>query len=114
MIQIYFIKKNFDVQKAERWFKERHEVIQMIDLSRAKLGRRELQSVVDQVGLDALIDVTSRAWRECTARFSGDAERIMNALIENPRCLTLPIVRDGKRATVGYAPEIWTRWLEED
>lgn len=114
MIQIYFYKKNFDAQKAERWFKERRVQVQMIDLARAKLGRRELQSVVDQVGLDAVIDVMGRPWRECPARFSGDAERIMNALIEDPRCLCLPIVRDGKRATVGYAPDVWTRWIDDE
>ena len=32
MIQIYFGKKNFDTQKAERYFKERRIQVQMLDL----------------------------------------------------------------------------------
>ena len=56
MIQIYFYKKNFDAQKAERFFRERRVQVQMIDLSRAPIGRRELESVKARVGLDALSD----------------------------------------------------------
>ena len=38
MIQIHFYKKNFDAQKAERFFKERRVQAQMIDLSRVPMG----------------------------------------------------------------------------
>ena len=37
-IQIYCGKKNFDVQKAERWFKERRIPFQTLDLKKHKLG----------------------------------------------------------------------------
>ncbi|MFQ9446251.1 MAG: arsenate reductase family protein [Christensenellales bacterium] len=30
-----------------------------------------------------------------------------------PQLLKLPIVRDGRRATVGYCPEIWEAWLKD-
>ena len=33
MIQIYLYKRSFDVQKAERWFKERRIPTQTVDLS---------------------------------------------------------------------------------
>lgn len=112
MIQIYFLKKNFDVQKADRWFKERRTQVQMVDLSRAKIGRRELESVRARVGLDAMIDKDSMAWKECPARFSAGEDAVLNALAEDPRRLRLPIVRNGKLATVGYQPEEWTAWLE--
>ena len=41
-IQIYALKKNFDVQKAERYFKERSIKFQSIDLSKKPMGAREL------------------------------------------------------------------------
>ena len=110
MIQVYFLKKNFDVQKAERWFRERKIPVQMIDLAKARLGRRELDSVRRSAGLEALIDAESRAWKECPARYSGDEERIVAALLENPARLRLPIVRNGQMATVGYAPDTWETW----
>lgn len=112
MIQIYFHKRNFDTQKAERWFRERGVKVQAVDLTRAKIGRRELESVRAQVGLDALIDKDGKAWKECPARYAAGEAAILDALLDDPRRLRLPIVRDGKRATVGYAPDEWAKWLE--
>ena len=111
MIQIYFYKKNFDAQKAERFFKERRVQAQMIDLGRVPMGRRELESVKARVGLDALIDKEGTAWKECPARFASGEEAIFAALLENPKRLKLPIVRNRKLATVGYQPEEWEKWL---
>ena len=111
-IQIYTLKKNFDTQKAERYFKERRISYQLVDLTRARMGKRELQSVADKVGLDMLIDRKSKAFLESTIRFSTDPERIVEALCEDPRMLQLPIIRNGKLATVGYQPETWAAWTE--
>ena len=30
--------------------------------------------------------------------------------MEHPGLLKTPIVRNGKQATVGYAPEVWDSW----
>ena len=38
MIQLYISKKNFDAQKAERFFKERRVQVQVMDLKKHKLG----------------------------------------------------------------------------
>lgn len=111
-IQIYTLKKNFDTQKAERYFKERKVSYQLVDLTRTRMGKRELQAVVAKVGIDALIDRKSKAFLESTIRFSTDIERIMEALSEDPRMLRLPVVRNGKLATVGYQPETWATWVE--
>ena len=85
--------------------------MQLVDLSRARLGRRELEAVKARVGLDALVDREGAAWKECPARFAAGEEAVFNALLEDPRRLVLPIVRNGKEATVGYRPEEWERWL---
>ena len=31
-------------------------------------------------------------------------------LLKNPSLYVTPIVRNGKKATVGYKPEIWQTW----
>ena len=31
-------------------------------------------------------------------------------LLDNPRLLKTPIVRNGRQATVGYCPEVWQGW----
>jgi len=110
MIQIYFYKKNFDAQKAERWFKERRIPFQAVDLARARIGLRELESVRAAVGLDAMIDKEGRPWKECPARYAAGEEAVLVALAEDPRRLKLPIVRSGKLAATGYRPEQWETW----
>ena len=56
-IQIYAAKKNPDVLKAERFFKERRISYQMMDLKKHKLGRRELELFARAAGgAQALVD----------------------------------------------------------
>lgn len=112
MIQLYHLKRTPDVQKAERFFKERRVPCQAVDLTRHKLGPRELASVAKAVGLKNLVDETSMAWKESTAQFLHSPDALIEALCQNPKLLKLPIVRDGNRATVGVQPEVWAAWIE--
>lgn len=109
-IQIYALKRNFDVQKAERYFKERKIPFQFVDLGRHKLGLRELENFKSQIGLRQMIDTESDLWKESTARFLTGDQAILEALQAQPKLLRLPIVRNGKLATIGYAPDTWAQW----
>ena len=102
--------KGFDSQKAVRYFQERRIPVQRIDLLRFGISRRELESVRAQVGLDALIDREGRAFAASAVRFSDREDLIFQALLDDPRLLRAPIVRNGKLATVGYQPEAWSAW----
>ena len=31
-------------------------------------------------------------------------------VLQNQKALLIPIVRNGKQATVGYKPEVWKEW----
>ena len=95
MIQIYFYKKNFDAQKAERFFKERRVQAQMIDLSRVPMGRRELESVKARVGLDALIDKEGAAWKECPARFAAGGSLVADDVADSAVCRDHRKIRHG-------------------
>ena len=56
-IQIFGTKKNADVRKAERFFKERGIKFQSIDLKEKGLSKGEFNSVMQAVGgVDAMID----------------------------------------------------------
>ena len=55
-IQIYCGKKNFDAQKAERYFKERRIPFQALDLKKHKLGEREIRMMISAIGIEKLID----------------------------------------------------------
>ena len=35
---------------------------------------------------------------------------LLEKLLENQQVLRQPIVRNGRQATVGYAPDVWKTW----
>ena len=107
-IQIFGKSKCFDTKKAERWFKERRIKYQSVDLLRFGMSRGELTSVKNVVGLDALID--GKAPGAEILRYLAHDEDKLEKLFEDPRLLRTPVVRNGKQATVGYAPEVWETW----
>lgn len=110
-IQIFGTKKSADTRKAERWFKERRIKYQLIDMKEKGISKGEFTSVKQAVGgLDALIDPAAKdkdtlALLQYTAE-SGKEEK----LFENQQLIRLPIVRNGKKATIGYCPEVWDTW----
>lgn len=107
-IQIFGKSKCFDTKKAERYFKERRIKYQYIDLVRYGMSRGELTSVKNAVGLSALIDELAPG-AEVLTYLAYDADKL-DKLFEDPRLLKTPIVRNGRQATVGYAPEVWKSW----
>ena len=111
-LQIY-CGKNFDTQKAERFFKERRIPYQRIDTLKYGIGRRELETIAAATGLDALCDKESKAFRESVLAYTQSRETILAGLMEKPQLLRLPIVRNGKKATVGVCPDVWEKWIED-
>ena len=107
-IQIFGKTKCFDTKKAERYFKERRIKYQRVDILGVGMSKGELNSVKTAVGLDAMIDETA-AGAEILKYLAYEADR-EEKLIENPAFIKTPIVRNGKKATVGYNPEVWKTW----
>lgn len=109
-IQIFGKSKCFDTKKAERYFKERRVSYQQVDLLRYGLSKGEFQSVKRAVGLQAMIDPKSKDKEAAMLSYLASDEAIEEKLMENPKLLKTPIVRNGKQATVGFCPEIWKTW----
>ena len=107
-IQIFGKSKCFDTKKAERWFKERRIKYQYIDIVKYGMSRGELQSVKNAVGLDNLADPKDQDYALFQYLAGGDAK--LEKLFEVPEMIRTPVVRNGKKATVGYCPEIWKDW----
>ena len=109
-IQIYSGKKNFDAQKAERYFKERRIPFQNLDLKKHRLGEREIRLMIAAVGMENLIDREDKKVKEHPACYYDREELLIPAIQESPWLLKLPIVRNGNKMTQGYRPEIWEKW----
>ncbi|WP_303203576.1 arsenate reductase family protein [Raoultibacter timonensis] len=110
-IQVFGTKKSFDTKKAQRYFKERRVKFQFIDLKEKGMSKGELESVCRAVGgIDKLIDPQAKDGDTVALLAYLAPEQKFDKVLENQHVIAEPVVRNGKQATVGYAPEIWKTW----
>ena len=110
-IQIFGKSKCFDTKKTERWFKERRVKFQSIDLLKYGMSGGEFDSVLRAIGsVDKLIDWDKKSPQIDLMRYMDDARAKEDKLFDDPALMKTPIVRNGKKATVGYCPEVWATW----
>ena len=110
-IQICGTKKSADTRKAERFFKERGIKFQFVYMKEKGLSKGEFNSVAQAVGgMDKLIDEDAKD-KDTLAliKYIADEDRL-EKILENQQILKMPIVRNGKKATVGYQPDVWKGW----
>ena len=109
-IQIFGRDKCFDTKKAQRYFKERRISFASIDINLKGLSKRELESVIASVGLKNLFDAKSKEYeKHNVGKIINDSVKI-ELLMKYTQLYKTPIVRNGKLATVGFAPEVWKDW----
>lgn len=110
-IQIFGVKKSFDTKKAERYFKERRVKFQFIDLKEKEMSKGEFESVCRAVGgIDNLIDPNAKDEDLLALIKYLGADARYDKVFENQHIIKMPVVRNGKKATVGYEPETWKSW----
>lgn len=112
-IQIYVNRKNPDVLKAERFFKERRIPYQLMDLKKHKLGRKELEVFVSAVGAKTLVDREGKKALERPVAHMSTDSLIVAELLNDPSALRSPIVRNGSKVTVGADEAAWKSWMTE-
>ena len=75
------------------------------------MSKGEYNSVKQAVGgMDKLIDEKTKDQQTyLLIKYLAEEDK-EEKLLENPKLFKTPIVRNGKKATVGYEPEIWNKW----
>ena len=108
-IQIFGKSKCFETKKAERYFKERGIKVQMIDILSKGMSKGELNSVIQALGggIDSVIDTNAKDY--CMIKYLLDDAKA-EKLNEYPKLYKTPIVRNGRKATVGYKHDVWKDW----
>lgn len=110
-IQIFGTTKSFDTKKAERYFKERRIKFQSIDVVKYGMSGGEFDSVLRAVGgIDQLIDWELKHPEIDLMRYMEGSRAKEDKVFDNPKLMRTPIVRNGRKATVGYCPEVWASW----
>jgi arsenate reductase-like glutaredoxin family protein len=110
-IQIFGSQKSQDSRKAERYFKERRIKYQLIDMKKYGMSGGEFDSILRAVGgVDNLVDWEGKSPDLDVLRYLADPLDKEDKVFDNQSLIKLPVVRNGKQATVGYCPEVWSTW----
>ena len=114
-IQIYGTSKCFDTKKAQRYFKERSIKFQFVDLAKFGMSKGEYNSIKSalKMKVDDLVYEKSKKYDSSFIKYLASEEAKEEKLLENQELFMTPIVRNGKKATLGYCPEIWKEWEKE-
>jgi arsenate reductase-like glutaredoxin family protein len=111
-IQVFGMDDSRVTRAAQRFFRERRIVVSYVDLRKRRIAPAELRRFVDRLGAAALLDETSRAYREAGLGYLRmDDVQIVERLLADVRLLRLPLVRLGNEVTAGPAEAIWAGWL---
>jgi arsenate reductase-like glutaredoxin family protein len=111
-VQIFGVKNDAGVRKAERFFKERRIQVHFVDFKQRAPSRGELQRFFQKFGEERLIDRDSKRFHALGLQtaFYGD-DKWIDIATEEPLILRMPLVRAGKELSVGLAEDAWARWL---
>ena len=110
-IQIFGTSKCFDTKKAQRYFKERGIKFQMIDLKEKEMSRGEFENVARALGgWEKLVDPNAKDKQTLALLDALVDWQKEDKLFENQQLFLTPIVRNGRKATVGYQPDVWKTW----
>jgi arsenate reductase len=112
-IQVFGLDDSRETRAAQRFFRERRVVVSYVDLRKRKLAPAELRRFTDRLGAAALLDETSRAFREAGLGYLRmDEADIVRRLLSDVHLLRLPLVRHGNEVTAGSAETTWAAWLK--
>ncbi len=107
-IQIFGTLKSQDTRKAQRYFKERRIPFHFVDITQKGLSKGELNSIKASIGIENLIDRQSKAYvQKNLAYLTHDVEE---EILKGAALLRIPVVRNGREATLGYQPDVWKTW----
>lgn len=112
VIQVFGNEKDQATRAAIRFFKERRTGVSFVDLRKRPIAPGELRRFADRLGARALLDETSRPYRDAGLGYlSLDDAGIVARLLADQRLLRLPLIRHGNEVTVGRAEPTWAEWI---
>jgi arsenate reductase-like glutaredoxin family protein len=111
--QVFGLEKDAATRAAVRFFKERRTPISFVDLRKRPIAPGELRRFTERLGARALLDDTSRAYRDAGLGYlSLDEGGIVARLLADVTLVRLPLVRHGNDVTAGPSEAVWMAWIK--
>ena len=111
-IQIFGTNKCFETKKAQRYFKERKINFQFVDISKYPMSAGEFRNIVTALKRPVrdMINQKSKDYEKSFVAYLASDEAVSEKLFETQTLFITPVVRNGKKATLGYCPDVWKEW----
>jgi arsenate reductase len=111
-IQVFGRDDSAETRAALRFFRERRVVVHYVDVRKRGIAPTELRRFTQRLGARALLDTSSRPYRDQgLAHLGMDETGIVNRLLADTRLLRLPLARHGNAVTAGLDEATWAAWL---
>jgi len=109
MIVVYGIKNCDSVKKARSWLETRHIEYRFHDYRSDGLDAALLQSFIDRLGLDTVLNQRSTSWRQLSTEQKQDlhAEKALQIMLSTPALIKRPIIDTGDKLIAGFNPELY-------
>ncbi|OQW75614.1 MAG: ArsC family reductase [Proteobacteria bacterium ST_bin11] len=107
MIVVYGIKNCDSVKKARTWLEARHIAYRFHDYRVDGLDAALLQSFVDALGVDAVLNQRSTSWRQLDDAQKSDLtpDKAVQLMLAVPTLIKRPILDNGQQLIVGFNPD---------
>ena len=115
MITLYGIKNCDTVRKARAWLELNGIDYAFHDFREDGLDRNQLQSWLDELGWETLINRRSTTWKQLDpeTRESMDRASAMAAALEQPTLIKRPVLDTGASLHVGFKPADYAKFFEK-
>ena len=113
MIQVYGIKNCNKVRDTFKWLDENEVEYEFVDIKKEPLTKDELQSFVNQIGLDVLINRRGMKWRQLGLKDKNlSDEELFDELLEHQVMIKRPVLVEGEAILVGYDEDAFEAFVE--
>jgi arsenate reductase-like glutaredoxin family protein len=89
--------------------------VHFVDLKERPASKGELKRFADRFGPAAVVDKESATYKAMGLRVALDSpQRLLERALTEPRLLRTPLVRNGRKVTIGHTPNDWQAWVDDD
>jgi len=95
------------------WLKDHDIEYEFVDLKKEPLTRDELQSFVNQIGLDVLINRRGMKWRQLGLNDKNlNEDELFDQLLEHQVMIKRPVLVKGEAILVGYDEDAFEAFVD--
>lgn len=109
MFVLYGIKACDTCKKARTWLEQNRIEYRFHDFRADGLSENQLQTFIDGLGWEKLLNKVSTSWRQLTPEQQADLTetKAMQLMLEMPTLIKRPILDMGSELLLGFKPEFY-------